>query len=103
MPQYRYQARVATGRTQSGVLSAQDAATAASMLRNQGHHVLQLAPAAGNKKDVGSLLKQLNYSSGPTQKDILVLSTCHWGIIAPSGWNVKLSVIMLQNKKRSSS
>ena len=75
MPQYRYQAKVATGRTQSGVLSAQDAATAASMLRSQGHHVLQLAPAAGNKPDVGSLLKQLNYSSGPTQKDILDFTT----------------------------
>ena len=75
MPQYRYQARVATGRTQSGVLSAQDASTAASMLRSQGHHVLQLAPAAGNKADVGSFLKQLNYSSGPSQKDILDFTT----------------------------
>ena len=75
MPQYRYQARVATGRTQSGVLSAQDAATAASMLRSQGHHVLQLAPAAGNKPDVSNLLKQLNYSSGPSQKDILDFTT----------------------------
>ncbi|MEE2681516.1 MAG: type II secretion system F family protein [Planctomycetota bacterium] len=75
MPQYRYQARVATGRTQSGVLSAQDAATAASMLRSQGHHVLQLAPAAGNRTDVGSFLKQLNYSSGPSQKDILDFTT----------------------------
>jgi type IV pilus assembly protein PilC len=75
MPQYRYQARIASGRMQSGVMSAQDAATAASMLRNQGHHVLQLSPVAVSKADFGSILKQLNYSSGPSQKDVLDFTT----------------------------
>ena len=60
---------------QSGVMSAQDAATAASMLRGQGHHVLQLSPVAVSKADFGSFLKQLNYSSGPSQKDILDFTT----------------------------
>ena len=60
---------------QSGVMSAQDAATAASMLRNQGHHVLQLSPVAVSKADFGSILKQLNYSSGPSQKDVLDFTT----------------------------
>jgi type IV pilus assembly protein PilC len=75
MPQYRYQARIASGRMQSGVMSAQDAATAASMLRNQGHHVLQLSPVAVSKADFGSILKQLNYSSGPSPKDVLDFTT----------------------------
>lgn len=75
MPQYRYQARIASGRLQSGVMSAQDASTAASMLRSQGHHVLQLAPIAAAKADIGSLLNYLNYSSGPSQKDILDFTT----------------------------
>ncbi len=75
MPQYRYQARIATGRMQSGVMNAQDASTAASVLRSQGHHVLQLSPVTVNKSDFGSILKKLNYSSGPSQKDILDFTT----------------------------
>ncbi|MDG2031018.1 MAG: type II secretion system F family protein [Phycisphaerales bacterium] len=75
MPQYRYQARIATGRMQSGVMNAQDASTAASVLRSQGHHVLQLSPVSVNKSDFGSILKKLNYSSGPSQKDILDFTT----------------------------
>ena len=75
MPQYRYQARIATGRMQSGVMNAQDASTAASVLRSQGHHVLQLSPVSVSKSDFGSILKKLNYSSGPSQKDILDFTT----------------------------
>jgi type IV pilus assembly protein PilC len=75
MPQYRYQARNGSGRVQSGVLSAQDAATAAATLRNQGHHVLQLAPASGAKADFGTILKKINFSSGPSQRDILDFTT----------------------------
>ena len=75
MPQYRYQARIASGRLQSGVMNAQDATTAASMLRSQGHHVLQLSPAAVGKGDLGSVMQVLNYSSGPSQKDILDFTT----------------------------
>ncbi|MBB47931.1 MAG: pilus assembly protein PilC [Phycisphaerae bacterium] len=75
MPQYRYQSRSASGRMQNGVMTAQDAATAASMLRSQNHHVLQLSPALASKSEVSSMLKKLNYSSGPTQKDILDFTT----------------------------
>jgi type II secretory pathway component PulF len=75
MPQYRYQSRAASGRMQNGVMTAQDAATAASMLRSQNHHVLQLSPALASKSEVSSFLKKLNYSSGPTQKDILDFTT----------------------------
>jgi type IV pilus assembly protein PilC len=60
---------------QNGVMTAQDAATAASMLRSQNQHVLQLSPALASKSEVSSLLKKLNYSSGPTQKDILDFTT----------------------------
>ena len=60
---------------QNGVMTAQDAATAASMLRSQKHHVLQLSPALASKSEVSSMLKKLNYSSGPTQKDILDFTT----------------------------
>src|SRR5262245_61425961 len=75
MPQYRYQARHTSGQIQRGVLDADNAAVAAAILRNQGNHVLQLVPVGGASKINKSLLKGLNYSSGPGQKDILDFTT----------------------------
>lgn len=76
MPQYRYQARHSGGQVQAGILAADNAAAAAAILRNQGHHVLQLSPiqnAAGQMS--GRLKGMLNYSSGPSAKDILDFTT----------------------------
>jgi type IV pilus assembly protein PilC len=76
MPQYRFQARLASGQVQAGVLAADSASSAAATLRSQGHHVLSLVPVQANSKQIGSqLLKALNYSSGPAQKDILDFTT----------------------------
>jgi len=75
MPQYRYQARHASGQVQAGVLAADNATTAAAILRNQGHHVLQLVPVQSGAQLKSNLLKALNYSSGPTQKDVLDFTT----------------------------
>ncbi len=73
MPQYRYQARLSTGRLQGGVLNADSAAAAATLLRNQGQHVLKLVPLQGSGS--GDLMKRigasLNWSSGPTAKEVL--------------------------------
>ncbi len=60
---------------QTGVLAADNAAMAAAILRNQGNHVLQLVPVAGAKAQTGTLMKVLNYSSGPSMKDILDFTT----------------------------
>lgn len=75
MPQYRFQARHTSGQVQTGVLAADNAAMAAAILRNQGNHVLQLVPVAGAARINRSVLKVLNYSSGPSQKDILDFTT----------------------------
>jgi type IV pilus assembly protein PilC len=76
MPQYRYQARHSSGQVQVGILSAENASTAAATLRAQGHHVLQLVPVQTTAAQLGqNLIKALNYSSGPTQKDILDFTT----------------------------
>ena len=70
MPQYRFQARHSSGQLQAGTLAAESAGAAAAILRNQGHHVLQLAPVRINSAQIGNKLTAiLNYSSGPTQKD----------------------------------
>ncbi len=75
MPQYRYQARHSSGQVQVGVLAAENATLAAAILRNQGHHVLQLAPVQTATTQFTSKLKALNYSSGPSQKDVLDFTT----------------------------
>lgn len=75
MPQYRYQARAASGQVQAGTLAAENAAAAAAQLRGQGAHVMQLVPVSQTSEQLAKTLKALNYSSGPTQKDILDFTT----------------------------
>ncbi|TVQ53371.1 MAG: type II secretion system F family protein [Phycisphaerales bacterium] len=76
MPQYRFQARsTSSGQVQSGILAADNATAAASMLRNQGHHVLQLIPIPSTQQKINKTLAALNYSSGPSQHDILDFTT----------------------------
>ena len=71
MPQYRYQARHPSGQIRAGVLAADSATTAAAILRKQGHHLLQLVPVQSSSAQWAGKVKALNYSSGPTQKDVL--------------------------------
>jgi len=73
MPQYRYQARLNTGKLHGGVLTADSAAAAATMLRSQGQHVLKLVPlqGAGSADVLKRLGEALNWSSGPSAKEVL--------------------------------
>jgi type IV pilus assembly protein PilC len=76
MPQYRYQARHSSGQVQVGVLAADSAPSAAAILRSQGNHVLQLVQVQNAASSINnSFLKALNYSSGPSQKDVLDFTT----------------------------
>src|SRR6185503_15218323 len=75
MPHYRYQVRTSAGQVQMGVLAAESASTAAQLLRNQGQHVLQLVPVQSATAAITGKLKVLNYSSGPSRKDILDFTT----------------------------
>ncbi|MEE8154536.1 MAG: type II secretion system F family protein [Phycisphaerales bacterium] len=76
MPNYRYQARHSSGQLQAGMLAAENAGAAAAILRNQGHHVLQLVLVQQTSVQIGNKLwAALNYSSGPSQKDILDFTT----------------------------
>ena len=76
MPTYRFQSRHPSGQVQAGTMSAESANAAAAILRNQGHHVLQLMPVQTAGKQIGkSITDILSYSSGPSQKDILDFTT----------------------------
>jgi len=75
MPDYRYQTRNSGGQVSTGVLTAENALAAAQALRAQGNQVLQLQPVSGNGGSLGEKLKALNYTSGPSQKDVLNFTT----------------------------
>ena len=72
---YRFQARNERGELTAGVLQAESVAEAAQLLRARGDHVVQLVPMAAAGEDFKAVLKKLNYTSGPTQKDILDFTT----------------------------
>ncbi len=92
MPQYRYQARHSSGQMQAGVLNAESAAAAAMILRSQGHHVLQLVPIQTAGVQVGESLKRLlNYSSGPTQRDVLDFTT-QLAVMIRAGISLRLAL-----------
>ena len=84
MPQYRYQARHPSGQIRAGVLAADSATTAAAILRKQGHHLLQLVPVQSGQGQWANKVKALNYSSGPSQKDILDFTT-QLAVMVPRG------------------
>jgi type IV pilus assembly protein PilC len=76
MPSYRYQMRTPKGEVASGMLSAENALAAAQQLRSQGNTVLQLTPVSrAADRALGERLKALNYTSGPSQRDILNFTT----------------------------
>jgi len=77
MPTYRYQMRNTGGDVSVGTIAAANALGAAQQLRSQGNTVLQLTPMRGsaNAKSFSETLKALNYSSGPSQKDVLNFTT----------------------------
>jgi len=76
MPNYRYQMKTSGGEVSVGILSAENSLGAAQQLRNQGHTVLQLTPVgAVSDKTFTERLQQLNYTSGPSAKDVLNFTT----------------------------
>ena len=76
MPQYRYQMRTPSGKTSAGVTSAENAMAAAQSLRAQGNQILQLTPiSTRGPQSLSATLKALNYTSGPSQRDILNFTT----------------------------
>ena len=76
MPNYKFQVRTNSGQVQTGVLSADSAGTAATILRNQGAHILSLTAQQqfGGAGGVLAKFKEMN-AGKPTQKQILDFTT----------------------------
>ena len=75
MPNYRFQVRQPGGQVSAGTLVAESAAAAAERLRGQGGHVLQVTPVREGGRDLAGWLGVLNWSSGPSAKDVLDFTT----------------------------
>lgn len=76
MPNYKYQVRAQDGKTRTGVLMADTAASAAAVLRNQGVHVMSVDAVKEGFAESG-IMKALNdlNSKKPTQKNVLDFTT----------------------------
>ncbi|MBN8644452.1 MAG: type II secretion system F family protein [Planctomycetes bacterium] len=76
MNAYRYQVRNSSGQVVVGVLQSESAATAATVLKQQGSHVLALTPMV-NAADSDALIERLkSLNAGrPTMKHVLDFTT----------------------------
>ncbi len=91
MPEYKYQVRNNTGQMATGMVSAADLMSAAQSLRSQGHQVLQLSPAGRSTKSLNEQLKRINYSSGPSARDILNF-TSQLAVMIRAGISIRAAI-----------
>ena len=92
MPNYRYQIRASNGQVQIGVVSADTAATAAAILRNQGAHVLSLSPVSALVSGSGLLARFREFNSGkPSQKHVLDFTT-QLAVMIRAGINLRAAL-----------
>ncbi len=93
MPHFRFDIRQLNGQTQSGVMAAPDINAASQMLRGNGGQILALTPL-GSASAGNSWLQKLsgiNFSSGPSQKDVLTF-TQQLAVMVKSGINIRSAI-----------
>lgn len=90
MPQYQYQIRDQGGGVSTGTVSAGSLAEAASLVRSQGGHLLDIAPARGS---AGLLqkLRSVSIEFGPGPKDILNF-TSELSVMIKAGISIRAAV-----------
>ena len=92
MGNYRYQARNAQGQVQVGVLAADNATSAATVLRNQGLHVMQVSVVAATNSGTGFMAWLRDAQSGkPTQKHVLDFTT-QLAVMIRAGINLRAAL-----------
>jgi type IV pilus assembly protein PilC len=92
MGNYRYQIRTNSGQVQSGVIAADSAGTASTILRNQGSHVLSLSAVAGDVRASGLLARFKEMNQGkPSQKHVLDFTT-QLAVMIRAGINLRAAL-----------
>ncbi len=89
MANYKYQVRDKQGQTRSGTLVADNAASAAAVLRNQGVHVVSVEPLKAGLADSGLMKKLGELNTGkPSQKHVLDF-TSQLAVMIRAGINLR--------------
>lgn len=92
MPNYRYQIRTASNQVQIGVVSADSVATAATLLRNQGGHVLSISPIVAGLAARGLADRLREFNAGrPKQKHVLDF-TQQLSVMIKAGINLRAAL-----------
>ncbi len=92
MPNYRYQVRTAGNQVQIGVVSADSVATAATLLRNQGGHVLSVTPMIAGMGGGSWANKLREFNAGkPKQKHVLDF-TQQLSVMIKAGINLRAAL-----------
>ncbi|HMN39335.1 MAG TPA: type II secretion system F family protein [Phycisphaerales bacterium] len=92
MPNYRYQVKTTAGDLQIGVLAADSVATAASVLRNQGHRVVSVSPvlSGASSSGLGARLAEIN-AGKPKQRHVLEFTT-QLAVMIRAGINLRAAL-----------
>jgi type IV pilus assembly protein PilC len=92
MANYRFQVRTPRGEVQVGVMSAENAAAAAAILRAQGQHVLAVNPVQVVEQAGGlaELVQRLN-AGRPRQKHVLDFTT-QLAVMIRAGINIRAAL-----------
>ncbi len=92
MPQYRYTIRTSSGQPQAGTVAADSIATAATLLRNQGAHVLSISPLKDALISAGfaARIRELN-AGKPKAKHVLDFTT-QLAVMMRAGINLRAAL-----------
>lgn len=93
MGQYRFQIRSEDGSVRGGLLTAESAATAAAILRNQGAHVMSVSSVGDKGAAAGSILAKIGEMNAgkPSQKHVLDFTT-QLAVMMRAGINLRAAL-----------
>jgi type IV pilus assembly protein PilC len=92
MPNYRYQVKTSAGDMQVGVIASDSVATAASVLRNQGHRVVSVSPVLSSGAGMGLAAKFAELNAGrPKQRHVLEFTT-QLAVMIRAGINLRAAL-----------
>ena len=95
MANYRYQVKTNNGELQVGVIASDSVATAASVLRNQGHRVVSVTPLAQTGSSAGAgifLAKLAEINAGKAKQRHVLEFTTQLAVMIRAGINLRAAL-----------
>ncbi len=91
MAHFKYEAQNSNGKSTSGVITATTVMEASDKLRSSGNKVININPLNESTKSFNEKLKALNYTSGPSTRDILNFTT-QLAVMVRAGISIMASI-----------